>query len=227
LEVGPEPKIIWTSDGATVWHANLARHDEQALFGLLTEGEVLWAGRYGDPMYRRRFVVRRGILRSILASVLDADPRSIGIVADPGGKPRLPDHETEISVAFSGDEALFAASPRTPIGVDIERIDPAFETKGIIADHFSDDERTEMSGLSVEDLTFRFFRAWTRKEACAKALGFGLARALSDYTVSGVKADGLAVSLEDGTRLLVTDLPAPLGNVAAVALEISDFGLRI
>ncbi|HTQ11403.1 MAG TPA: 4'-phosphopantetheinyl transferase superfamily protein [Fimbriimonadaceae bacterium] len=215
----PDPRIVWSASGAKVWQASLAGCDEDSCMALLSPDELRRADRYGEAAFRRRFVVRRALLRKIAGGEADRDPADIAVAVDPGGKPRLIGIPLEISMAFSGDEALFSVSRRGPVGVDIERIDPGFDFAGILADHFSASERKEFAALSAEERRFRFFRAWTRKEACAKALGVGLAVPMSAYEVSAPRADGLRLEVAGRGHLLVFDVPAPLWHAAAVALQ--------
>src|SRR5579862_952262 len=118
-----EPRVIWTRDVATVWHASLQR-DEDELRATLSDAEVKRSLGYRDAADRRRFVVRRGLLRKVLSLSLDVDPAQIAIESDRSGKPFLSASPGYISLAFSRDEAMFGYSARMPIGVDIERIDP-------------------------------------------------------------------------------------------------------
>ncbi|MFI5385536.1 MAG: 4'-phosphopantetheinyl transferase family protein [Fimbriimonadales bacterium] len=209
-----DPKIIWTSGEATVWHASLAEYDEEDLAGLLSSDELVRASTYGTAELRRRFVVRRGLLRRLLGEATGQEPESFAFEVGIGGKPAILGGPF-FNVSSSGEQALFGVSPRGPIGVDLERIDPEFDFGPLLADHFTADERSWLDAFPAEQRAHQFFQIWTRKEAFAKAIGLGLAEPLSSYPVS----TGSTRFDMYGTLIEVLDLPAPGGFAASVALE--------
>src|SRR5690606_9255765 len=71
----------------------------------------------------RRFLVARGILRTLLGAYLDAPPAALQLPAGGSEKPRLlepEEPELRFNVSHSGDTALLAFARRLEVGVDIE-----------------------------------------------------------------------------------------------------------
>ena len=187
------------------------------------------ADRFRQECHRRRFVVRRGLLRSILASYLQCSPRGLRFVFGDKGKPALGGSAgrsgIEFNVSHSADRALLAVAHQRRVGVDIERADPAVGVTPLIETCCTASEIAEISRQPVHSRRELFLRAWTRKEAVAKACGRGLSLAPARIEVS-VAADAPATLLSiegDGraaTRWLVYDLPVDAGYAAALAAEV-------
>ena len=137
---------------------------------------------------RRRFMVCRGLLRSILGMYLEVKPRELRLANHVQGKPALnPDYHSEkleFNVSRSEDRALLAVALDAPVGVDVEgmssrvRIDPA--PKNL----FSTAQVKSYARLRRAEKNDFLLRCWTRKEALVKALGEGLARPLASFEVS-------------------------------------------
>lgn len=121
---------------------------------------------------RARFIVMRGVLRLILSSRLDTEAACIGFGENRYGKPSVPGG-IDFSISYSGDMGIIAVAG-IPVGVDIEKMDPAKVTVEMIEEVFSEGEKgSYLSGVMSEDVV-TFFRGWVRKEAIAKAIGKGL-----------------------------------------------------
>lgn len=193
---------------------------------LLSDDEHERAGRFRFERHRRRFIVRRAALRTILAQRLDCDPHELRFVAGPSGKPQLDrafgDLRPYFSVSSSDELALCAVGEDREIGIDIERLRPVRAWAELATRYFS---ATEVAALheAVEDPEQAFLTCWTRKEAFIKALGTGLSHPLRRFSVSLDPGDGARVLDVDGDaaeagRWWLADLSAPLeGFVAALA----------
>jgi 4'-phosphopantetheinyl transferase len=169
----------------------------------LSADEAARANRFRHAVDRDRFVVRRGLLRRLLAEGLGIDPARVPLEPGPAGKPSLStaglwragasstDGPPAFNLARSGGLALFAflasqgsraitgpAAPDGPVlGVDLERIDTDRRTLADlrrIADHFAPEETTLLQSLPDAAATDVFYRLWTSKEACLKCLGTGI-----------------------------------------------------
>lgn len=138
---------IWAAEGLELFRGDLTCDIGEPL---LSPDEMDRAARYGDPVLRRRFVVRRAMLRQLLGWDGAFQYGELGKPAARG---------FEFSVSSCGDLAVFLLSSVGPVGVDVERIDPDFEFAGIF-------EGIESSS--------EFFWAWTRREAVGKAAGMGI-----------------------------------------------------
>lgn len=89
------------------------------------------------------------------------------------GKPYVPGEDIEFSVSRSAGVEVVAVS-RAPVGVDIERIAPLPDLEALAAYALADAEARHLAGLDAAEQPDFFYRCWTRKEACLKAMGTGL-----------------------------------------------------
>jgi 4'-phosphopantetheinyl transferase len=162
----------------------VARLDERAqaaraMAAWLSEAERHKASRLRFERDRRRFIVARARLRELLAARLGTRPQALELVCGTNGKPQLGPRFAHTGWRFNAshcDEiALYAFSPASDVGIDIEAIRPVAEADAIAEQSFSPLERSTYVALERADRPLGFLRLWTRKEALAKALGEGLA----------------------------------------------------
>lgn len=129
-------------------------------YATLTEDERNRSARFRFERDRRRYIVARGALRSLLGQYLDTEPAQIRFTYNPFGKPELhSDFGTRLkfNLSHSADLAAIAITTDGAVGVDIEQIKPE-------ADY------AEIARCDPQT----FFEYWTRREAYVKARGEGL-----------------------------------------------------
>jgi 4'-phosphopantetheinyl transferase len=180
-----------------------------ALAGWLHDDECRRAGRFRLARDRRRYVVARGLLRTLLAARLGTHPRSVELCCGAHGKPRLAPGsaagDLRFNVSHTGDFALFAFSRGREVGVDVEAVLPMRDADAVARHFFSRSELRAYRALEPGARQAGFFTCWTRKEAYLKALGGGLPSPLSEFDAP----PGWSLS---------SFSPAP-GHAAALAVE--------
>ena len=216
----PRPTVthLWTIG------LDLPAADQSALYRSLSNEERAQAARFVFDEHRRRFVNRRGALRSILAQYLAMRPHEIEFRTGRFGKPRLPqaDKQLSFSASHSRDVALVAIASEGHLGVDIERVEELPDRHDIGRCFFTAREQSEIEQGSEDERTRSFYRCWTRKEAFIKALGVGLQYPLDRFDVPAAPlADDAFVAVHDRAQSAtgawaVRDLEAPQGYVAAI-----------
>lgn len=153
----------------------------RAMWEVLTDAERSRAVRLRFERDRRRFIVARARLRELLAERLGAGPRTLELVSEPGGKPRLAPKLAasgwRFNVSHCDELALCAFSRRREVGIDLEAIRPVSEADAIAERFFAPGERRDYGLLAPDERPLGFLRIWTRKEALAKGLGAGLCAA--------------------------------------------------
>src|ERR1051326_2139961 len=113
-----------------VWAANLDVTAKSLirLRSILSEDELLRAGRLHFDTHRNRFVAGRGILRMLLGKYLECAVDELNFTYGPNGKPALAGRNSQsglfFNLAHSEDIALFVFTHVGPIGIDVERIRP-------------------------------------------------------------------------------------------------------
>jgi 4'-phosphopantetheinyl transferase len=200
----------------------------------LSNDERARSERYYFERDRKRYIVGRGILRMILSSYLQTNPRSIKFRYSSYGKPILDGTRAiknlDFNVSHSAGLAIYAVVRNKSIGIDLEKIQPILEAEQITKNLFSHDESEIFHWLPKQAKTEAFINCWTRKEAYLKARGRGLSLALDQITVSfmpGEPARLLRVEndLQETTRWSISAFSPASGYAAALAVQ--GYGLGI
>lgn len=129
-----------------------------------------------------RSKLRRETARRIIAGQFGLPVKAVEIVHDERGQPLLR-HPAgtglHLSLATRGGLVAVALAGR-PVGVDVERIDPAADPP-LAALH--PDERKALLALPAPARPLAFAQIWTAKEAYVKALGTGFVRPPESFLV--------------------------------------------
>lgn len=197
----------------------------------LCEDEKKRAERLISPKNRRRFIVAHATVRVILGRYLGLEPENVAMTAGEYGKPGLVQTTDRPPIFFnlshSAGMAIVGISMGRAIGVDIERVRPVSGMEGICGRFFTKPEARMLESAPDEAQRELFFRLWTMKEACLKAIGKGL-RGLEDLPSLIGKPDDMtpshpvpvAACLEiSGRSWSVKRIFAASGYEAAVAIE--------
>jgi len=184
------------------------------------------AARFHFAHDRERYIARRGILRRLLGSYLEVDPRKVVLSSGRYGKPTLAPStggpQPGFNLSHSDGIALYAFAWNRRIGIDVERVRSDIDHRGLAARFFSPGEQDGMGHVSEADLPACFFACWTRKEAVVKARGVGLSLPLHTFEVSiRPEAEPRLVWVTPDPAenwRLMTVIPRP-GYVGALAVE--------
>jgi 4'-phosphopantetheinyl transferase len=233
----PADRPLATMDEVHIWRSflNPPLWHVSALKQILAPDERARADRFVRAEDRTRFIVGRGVLRTILGRYLGLDPRQLQFSYNPFGKPALEaaagGELIRFNVSHSGNIALYAVASGRAIGVDIERIRLDFGTEDIAQRFFSEREVATLRALPASCRLEAFFACWTRKEAYLKARGNGLSLPLDGFDVSLVPGHPAALldvnnDSKEAARWSLRDLfPGP-DHVAALAVEGHDWCLK-
>jgi len=215
-------------DEIHVWRAELDLPADavERLAGLLSPDERTRAARFLLARVRTRFVVGRGLLRTILARYAGCAPERLRFTYGARGKPALAGSDgtgLSFNVSHSDGCALFAVARGREVGVDVERLRPMPRAERIAERFFSRPERTALREVPPERRVEAFFTCWTRKEAYIKARGDGLGHPLDQFAVSLVPGEAARLwAAGDGderevARWSLDAVPPAPGYVAALA----------
>ena len=204
----PAPSPTITDDAIHVWRADVDDHadDFDAMRRVLSPDERERADRFRFDRDRRRFIVRRAMLRDVLSRYLDAPWIGSPYRHNAFGKPALPAAQAPwtFNTSHSRGRALVAVARDRALGVDIEMIRSNIVEEGLAERFFTEGEVRTLRALDRAQQDTAFFDCWTRKEAYIKAQGQGLSIALNRFEVS--------LGPDDAARLLWT---APDADEAA------------
>jgi 4'-phosphopantetheinyl transferase len=219
-------------DGVQIWRASLdqERSVVEGLHLLLCGEERERASRFRFARDRDRYVVGRGVLRTLLSDHVEVAPELLSFLYGPQGKPRLATPGPRFNVSHSGPVALYAFSWSGEVGVDVELDRPEFARERIAERFFSPAEVTALRSLPEELQPHAFLTCWTRKEAYIKARGEGLSLPLDRFDVSLHPDEPPALlrtawSAQEPTEWRLVDLSdVAFGYLAALAIRDDGFG---
>ena len=224
--------------GVQIWSAHLealSPVELEELSALLDAGEQARAARFHFERDRRHYVASRGLLRHLVGAALDTPASALVFEYGAHGKPAIPaaflrGRRLSFNLSHSDGWAMFALSRESEVGIDLEsthrlkRDDDGLA--GLAARVLSVRERAIWQALPEPQREAAFLRAWTRKEAYAKATSQGL---LDELLQTDVALDAAAPKSslvlrssrkgEDARGWVLHDLPAPEGFAAALAVE--------
>lgn len=226
----PEPGVrIWTATFDSLTNAELA-----ALEDVLDPPERARAARFHFAHDRQHYLAARGILRELLGAALKISPKAVQFVYGDRGKPGVVQNARDgrrlrFNLSHSSGYAMIATAWDREIGIDLEaitRLDPDQEhLSGLAGRVLSSREFVLWRALPDDASRHRaFLRAWTRKEAYAKATGTGVFDGLREVEVSldaaaperSLIINRPAAQAPAGWTLY--DLTAPPGFAAVLAL---------
>lgn len=206
------PSLELNKGECHVWHVSLDAPEEDLsrLTEHLSDVERKRAAAFLVPAPRAQFIVTRGVLRLLLGRYLGIPAAAVALHADAHGKPQLVPSQDELrfNVSHSGAQALIALCLGADVGVDIERHRELEDWIGMARTIWCAADLARWQRLPAADRGRAFYRAWTRKEAVAKAIGLGMA---ADFKK-------LRVSFAPGEDARVLDLDPAFGLAAEWSL---------
>ncbi|WP_405921415.1 4'-phosphopantetheinyl transferase family protein [Streptomyces sp. NBC_00122] len=222
---GDAPRTGTAPEGAAVavWSLDtslesVGGHEVAAAVALLDAGEQERAGKLLRPADRQRYLASHLALRVLLGSYLGQAPEQVLLVREecpccggPHGRPAVAGGAVHFSLSHSGDVAYLAFAG-VPVGVDVEET-PGPDAVADVMPLLHPAEVAELTALPEPARRPALARVWSRKEACLKAEGTGLARGVTEPYVGSAAAPA---SVPGWT---LRDLPAPAGYAAAVAVR--------
>ena len=194
----------------------------------LSEDEQARAERFYFERDRRRFILRRGLLRLLLGDYLGVAANCVQFSYGHHGKPALTEPFSEQKLQFnlshSQGIALYAFALGRDLGVDVERLRPIDEADQMMERFFSPDEKDAIRAAPADERHSTFLRCWIRKEAYVKALGAGLTWPLDVFSVPlGAEESAQPVTIrgnsKEASRWFVQGFVPVPDYVAAVVAE--------
>lgn len=233
----PHKSFTLKSDEIHIWRASshLLPIQTERLEQTLSDDELKRAYRFFFKKDRIRFVVGRGLLRTILGRYLKKGPHQLRFNYSLNGKPELigenSDEGLNFNVSYSNELILYAVSLNRRVGVDIEFIRQDFADEQIVERFFSKQETDKFLSLPKNIRKEAFFTCWTRKEAYLKATGKGITSGMDQFAVSLVPGEPAALlsinnNPEETSSFYLEDLNMGPGYKAALAVEGSGCKLK-
>lgn len=187
LDLPPSQIDLWLVPGVT----DLAAVESLASAWLSDEERARLNGQR-LPKGRAMFLLTRVVLRRLLSAYCpDIDPAEWQLGRSAEGRPVVlgPVVAPVFNLSHTDNMLVLAFAAQGQPGVDIEALDRELNPGALAQRYFSDAEYQALQSLPQAQQRDQFLRLWTLKEACVKANGQGLARALRDFEFGF--ADGL------------------------------------
>jgi 4'-phosphopantetheinyl transferase len=225
-----DSRIALPEDEVHLWQVDLAlvAKAEQRWEGILSADERARAARFHFAQDRQYFTATRALLRMVLGSYVDGDPKALVFRYSEKEKPSLASPRSasrvEFNVSHSGGVAMLAFARERLLGVDVEQLRENFDHEAIALRFFSEQELVQLAELKPSERFHGFFRCWTRKEAYIKAQGTGLSLPLHQFDVSLSPGDENALlstrpDAIEAARWSLREVPASEGYLAALCVR--------
>lgn len=223
FHASPVCQSLPAPSGSLLWLIDLHHEPEAAHWAACDADEQARAQRFRFEVHARRFRAAHAAMRQIMGAQLGVPAAGLRWRTGSHDKPHLLGHDGwHFNLSHSGDWALLGMSPVSPIGVDIECHKEMRDMAGIVRHQFSLAEQRTYEALPGGEQTDWFFRIWSRKEACLKALGSGLSVSSKSFDIDGTQARFDTAVPANGQLCAMTvhdvPLPAHIEAKAAVAL---------
>jgi 4'-phosphopantetheinyl transferase len=177
-----------------VWVAFYDRFDGASLEGLLSllnPDEQAKQARFRLADDRKRYLVTRAMVRSVLSQYADVPPDDWTFLTNKFGRPRIADRHGDacrLSFNISHTRGLIALgiTRDRAIGIDVEHVAMREISKGIAEQYLSRAEAADLERVAEQRWQERFFEYWTFKESYIKARGMGLSIPLDSFSFHGL-----------------------------------------
>jgi 4'-phosphopantetheinyl transferase len=153
---------------------------------LLNAEEVRRAQRFLRAQDRRRYLITRALVRTVLSRYAGVPPRQLSFTENPHGKPALVGTDPRIdgpafNLSHCEGVIVLALAHRRALGVDVEKTAAQPAPVHIAERYFATEEAAQLRALPGEMQQQRFYEYWTLKEAYIKACGKGLSIPLDRF----------------------------------------------
>jgi 4'-phosphopantetheinyl transferase len=160
---------------------------EDQLESVISDEERALAKRFRLPDIRSSFILRRGLLRTLIQNYSGIRADRVEFCHSAWDKPSLSKgmgiDNFEFNVAHSRDSMILAFGRDLNLGVDLEYVDKNYPVMKIATRFFTPNESAVLSEVDPDSLQELFFEIWVRKEAFLKAIGRGLSVPLDSFDV--------------------------------------------
>lgn len=161
------------------------------VFAVLNDEERALAVRFIRHKDAIGYAATRTALRHALAARVGLPACQLRFERDSAGRPRLAPTQSaasakiDFNVSHSEQHALIALSVERRVGVDIEIRDADLNWRALAKVALAGSEEVRIATLRAHLQLDAFYDVWTAKEALLKALGIGITREMTWFSVLG------------------------------------------
>jgi 4'-phosphopantetheinyl transferase len=168
----------------------------KVLSGLISTEEWHAASLFKNETHARKYILRHGVLRSILGNCTHQDPATISFLRGKNGKPELDlrgrYNDVSFNLSHTSEMFVIGVTRKRRIGIDIVKMDPRYHYQDIADYILTPAEKACMQRTEPVMRYQVFFRIWALKEAILKTTGDTIS-GMKDTDTSGIVQKGLVV----------------------------------
>ncbi len=186
-----------------LWCAFYSDLEDEALLreyrALLTESERHQEQRFHFARDRRRYLVTRALVRTILSRYADIAPREWAFTVNDYGRPLIANTaaaagQISFNVSHTDSLIVLAVARGHELGVDVENTSVRSACIEVADRFFAPVEVSALHALPEARQQHRFFEYWTLKESYIKARSMGLSIPLDHFSFDLLE-DDIAISI--------------------------------
>lgn len=154
---------------------------------LLSAEERVQEPRFYFARDRRRYLVTRALVRTVLSRYAAVQPAEWTFVTNRYGRPEAANAEARnaglaFNLSHTHSLIVLAVSRHRELGVDVENVAARKVSIDIADRYFAPREVQVLSAAPEHEQQYRFFEYWTFKESYIKARGMGLSLPLDKFS---------------------------------------------
>jgi 4'-phosphopantetheinyl transferase len=204
---GPDERALLPLTAAEI-HLWLAFYDQigdeqlhAAYRGLLNPEELAREPRFYFARDRRRYLVTRALVRSVLSRYLRMHPAEWRFRENAYGRPEIANPQAgdlAFNISHTHSLIVLGVTRGRALGVDVENFGAREVSLDIADRYFAPEEVAALAAVPPERQQYSFFEYWTFKESYIKARGMGLSLPLDKFAFhyGDERAVGIAIDPE-------------------------------
>lgn len=181
--------LIPDSRRIDLWCTYISDIGDDALWvrydALISEDERARQARFRFARDRRRYLVTRALVRTVLSRYAAVRPQDWTFSTGPHGRPAISAPHLapslEFNISHSADLVMLGVTSDRTLGIDVESIEAREADIDGLDRYFAPEESAALLSLPRPARRQRFFDLWTLKESYIKARGMGLAIPLDHF----------------------------------------------
>jgi 4'-phosphopantetheinyl transferase len=200
-------RLVASERRIDLWLAYYDRIDDEPLLArlhaLLDETERQQQRRFLFADDRKRYLVTRALVRTVLSRYAPVAPRDWTFSKNGYGRPEIAATHTDaaglcFNLSHSRGLVVLGVTAGAALGVDVENTRVRQVSEGIAERFFAPSEAAALARIPPEQQQERFFEYWTFKESYIKARGMGLSIPLDRFSFDYPHADAVRLSVLPG-----------------------------
>jgi 4'-phosphopantetheinyl transferase len=150
---------------------------------------------------RRRYLVTRALVRSVLSRYLAIDPRECLFSTNAYGRPDVANSQPDegclsFNISHTHSLIVLGVTRGRALGVDVENVSARQVSIDIADRYFAPPEVAALRARPAHEQQDRFFEYWTFKESYIKARGMGLSLPLDKFSFHYGDDRSVAIAIE-------------------------------